>query len=76
MIKFITEENNRKRLTFGDVKNNQFFVDYEGDLCQKINEGRYHVLADERGYPRAISYTEIPTRGIRRILPHVTKIEF
>jgi hypothetical protein len=66
-----------KKLTFADVQQNQFFVDSDGDLCQKYVEDSYFVIASNAGTPSAM-YIECvdKSKPIRRILPIVEMIEF
>ena len=74
---FIYEQEKVKTLTFGDVQENQFFVNVDGYLCQKASSGSYNIIADNLGTPYARS-TDTAFKGdtIKRILPTVTKIEF
>lgn len=78
MIKFIqTEPAKKSSLTFRDVKYNQFFVDEDDYLCQKCGDYSYIVIADQDGDPYAYFYEEVgEEQEIKRILPHIEKIEF
>lgn len=78
MIKFIqTEPDQKSSLTFKHVKYNQFFVDEDGYLCQKCGDEAYIVIADQDGDPYAYFYEEVSEdTEIKRILPHIEKIEF
>lgn len=77
MIKFITEQEEKKELTFDDVKLNQFFVDGHGYLCQKTNQSRYNFIADPDGKPYSHYASAImSSMRVLRILPFVNKIEF
>jgi hypothetical protein len=78
MITFITEEQKSERPpVFGDVCENQFFIDNDGWLCQKMSELCYNTIADEEGNPLA-DRAELLDWGthIRCILPKVSKIKF
>ena len=77
MIKFITDEDKKEELTLGMVEENQFFVSFDGRLCQKLSHTGYCVIADGNGFPFC-DYGEglEPGTSIKRILPRVTKIEF
>jgi hypothetical protein len=80
MIKFIVEEalaEENESLTLADVEEGQFFVNKEGQLCQKYWEACYFVIADENGEPLGDSVDcEWNYRVVSRILPKVTRIEF
>jgi hypothetical protein len=82
MIKFIVEEERQiveqdKDLTLADVEEGQFFVDKQGQLCQKYWEACYCVIADENGEPLGGSEDcEWNSRVVSRILPKVKRIEF
>ena len=78
MIKFIVaEEKQEKQLTLADVKEDQFFVNDEGRLCQKVGKNMYNAIADDNGEPVACETTccgyDMP---IVRILPKIKRIEF
>lgn len=76
-MKFIFKEEQNKKLVFGDVVENQFFVSHHGFLCQKVCNDTYHVIADEKGLPLGIQFNNISgNKSIQRILPEVLKIEF
>lgn len=77
-MKFIyAEQAKEKTPTFGDVRVNQFFVSECGELCQKIDDMSYSVIAFEGGEPYA-KYRTKSRRDfvIKRTLPKVAKIEF
>ena len=66
-----------KTPTFGDVSRNQFFVDWDGYLCQKNTEDAYHMIADPGGLPFAgIVDRCYSSEQIQSILPEVERIEF
>jgi hypothetical protein len=76
-MKFIYEQEGTNTLTFGQVQNDQFFVDSDGYLCQKINSDSYSTIANINGVPYASGTTcACNYDAIKRILPKVTKIEF
>lgn len=77
-IKFIEEEKTSdENLLLSMVENNQFFVSVFGQLCQKIDENAYQIIAQFTGQPQAAC---IPGKDadlvIKRILPKIIKIEF
>ena len=77
MIKFITEEVSSAQPTFGDVKSSQFFISFDGWLCQKINGGNFVSIATPKGCPCGVIMSGVKSHEpVSRILPHVTKIEF
>jgi hypothetical protein len=53
MIKFIREKFEEKPpiYYFENVADNQFFVKDIGQLCQKVNDYSYIILADKEVYP-------------------------
>ena len=78
MIKFIVEEKEiKEELTLEDVEEDQFFVNDEGRLCQKVSEDMYNTIADDKGEPFACETIccdyDMP---IMRVLPKVKRIEF
>lgn len=76
-MKFIYAEKTEKTPTFGDVEVNQFFVDYDGYLCQKSNNSCLVVIAHPDGAPYSTWLRNIDcSRKIQRIIPIVAKIEF
>ena len=79
MIKFIvSEEKQEKQLSLRDVDEDQFFVDDEGRLCQKVGENSYNTIADYDGEPVACEtyFCNFFDTPIKRVLPKVTRIEF
>jgi len=80
MIKFITEEPTPAQLEFRDVKEDQFFVNYRGNLCQKISDDQYNIIADKNGVPLGCIATRVDEDRrdlfVQRILPTITRIEF
>ena len=76
-MKFTYEQEETNTLTFGQVQENQFFVDSDGYLCQKICSDSYCTIARSNGEPYASSTNcAFNSDTIKRILPKVTKIEF
>jgi hypothetical protein len=70
-------EDTPSNLTFGDVEEDQFFVDEDGWLCQKDVEDAYTAIANADGEPTCTFFDGIDSdRLIKRILPKVTKINF
>jgi len=79
MIKFIVEEalaEENESLTLADVDEDQFFVNDDDSLCQKVTEATYYVIADINGSPCAYEVWCERDTPIKRILPKVTRIEF
>lgn len=77
MIKFITQEQDEnEKLIFDMVEDNQFFVDYDGYLCQKVHEKSFSVIADSHNRPFASHISCQINMPINRILPYVITIEF
>jgi hypothetical protein len=76
-MKFIFETDQKVQPKFSDVCIDQFFVKCDGDLCQKIEDNCYNMIADCDGVPCAFTSTFYhPDSLISRILPKVIKIEF
>lgn len=49
-MKIIVDLTDEKgHLTFGDVKIHEFFLSFEGNLCQKCGEYSYNVITDADG---------------------------
>lgn len=62
---------------FRDVETDQFFVDIDGHLCQKVTGNKYNPVATNEGFPYAKATIVAPLNlKIGRILPKVAKIEF
>jgi len=77
MIKFIIGEASDKPPTFGDVREDQFFVNQGGELCQKYNTAGYNVIANAFGEPFSTRQSSVDSgMPIKRIFPTITKIEF
>jgi len=79
MIEFIkkTEEDEEDTLTIHDVEENQFFIDGDGRLCQKVSECEYNVIADSDGSPLAYitdGFYEGDT--ITKVIDKIAKIKF
>jgi len=76
-MRIILKESIKEKPTFGDVEENQFFVSWDGYLCQKLHLGRYNIITDKYGVPFAAREENmISTDEVLRILPEVEKIEF
>jgi hypothetical protein len=79
MIEFIkkTEKDEEGELTIHDVEENQFFIDNEDRLCQKVSDYDYNIIADSDGYPLACS-TETMFDGdtITKVIDKIAKIKF
>ena len=79
-MKFILSEPiEEKQLTLADVAVNQFFVNRDGWLCQKVWGDAYIQIANSKGELYADYYTdelELTNQPIQRILPNVERIEF
>lgn len=77
MIKFVTESEEIKNPTFGDVEENQFFIDGDGYLSQKNSHDRYFTIANNHGKPCSCLCDDVSGEDtIIKILPKITKIEF
>jgi hypothetical protein len=55
-MKFIYKDNNNIKLTFGQVEEDQFFIDKAGRFCQKTGPESYHSIADVNGKPYACTF--------------------
>lgn len=76
-MKFIYKEQEEKKITFNDVKENQFFICHQGRLCQKVTKTSAYIIADEKGKPNADRYSSLHEYlEINLILPEVERIEF
>lgn len=61
-----------KRPIFADVEANQFFVNANGWLCQKLSSISFLQITDSDGKPCAMIYNGYDKNNyIERILPHV-----
>lgn len=78
MIKFITEaETKNETVTLEQVSIDQFFVNSDGYLCQKVLTDTYLVIANAGGEPHSSVRDECEEdEVIKRILPRIKKIEF
>jgi hypothetical protein len=64
-------------LTLADVEEDQFFVDKQGYLCQKLSRCDYVRLAKASGLPHCDYFGENDSdMVIKHVLPKVTKINF
>ena len=77
MITFETEETPKKAPKFGDVEENQPFVDSLGQLCMKSSNSTYVILARSDGTPWVAFSDQInEDTEITRIRTAITKINF
>jgi hypothetical protein len=77
MFKITTEKETEKQLKFGDVEEDQFFVNTNGNLCQKSSSDVYTTIASKYGKPMSkTEYVVDYNTKIQKIFPKVTKIEF
>lgn len=70
------EQATKKTPTFGDVDLSQFFVDFNGYICQKTTVNNFNIIAKPCGIPLSTWMTSHPSRKISKIIPKVAKIEF
>ena len=78
-MKFVFKQDleKTKTLCFGDVKEDQLFVEMNGCLCQKHNSDSYSTIANESGSLYATYETDVKsTEGIERIIEDLVSIEF
>lgn len=76
MIEFKTGRKQPMPLIFANVEMDQFFIDEEGQLCQKYDSDRKHLIALANGEPCANYECITWDTPVQRILPRVTKINF
>ncbi len=76
MIKFITNQQKNKTLTFDDVEEDQFFVDKNKYLCQKAHSEAANIIANDKGKPLCDHLKMNGSEPIQRIISNVIKIEF
>ncbi len=77
MIEFIVSERRPPRATIAQVEVNQFFIcDVNGDLCQKVDNHIYNVIARANGIPCASFQTCREDMIVRKILPKISRINF
>ncbi len=66
-----------RNCSLDSVEDNQFFINNDGYLCQKCNDGCYIYIADVDGVPRAGFCHVITTEPcVSKILPEVESITF
>lgn len=69
--------NKSEIITLADVKDNQFFIDIYGHLCQKVGGNHYTTIADKFGVPFATcGNASKETIIVKKVLDIVTRIEF
>lgn len=61
---------------FGDVDENQFFVDRQGRLCQKSSSSYCAIIANRVGTPLSTRRNVGIDEQIERVLPHTNQIKF
>lgn len=67
----------QKPLSLEDVQVNQFFINKQGYLCQKVASISYNSIADELGDLYSAHFAnQLSNVPIQRILPKAVKIEF
>ena len=75
MIEFVTDT--EKGFTFGDVEDNQFFMDESGNRCQKVTDSSYNILAEFGGKPFAAHVTGISFyTPVMIVFDKATKVAF
>ena len=75
MIAFIPQ--NSDSLIFSEVEVNQFFINCDGDLCQKSSESVFTIVADAEGEPYSDYFDEVSENmKIKKILPKIKRIDF
>lgn len=52
-------ENDNTKLTFNNVKTNEFFICWQGKLCQKMNDRNANIIANKDGSSCADRYDNI-----------------
>jgi hypothetical protein len=70
------QKSEEKQLTFGDVKDNQFFVSHDGRLFQKSADESANQIASSSGTPFSVQFDFAESNIIQRIIPEIEKIEF
>lgn len=56
-------------LTFADVKDDEFFINNYGQVCQKYDAASYHSLTNETGKNHCDRYENVkPSTMIKEIL--------
>jgi hypothetical protein len=72
---FVLEKTSK--IIFDEVKVNAFFVDKDGNFCQKYCFDGYNIIADKSGFLDSRRIDDVCCNTIiPRILPQVKKIEF
>ncbi len=71
MLKIIMDEEQKQELTFGQVKENQLFVNFYGNLCQKCDIASYNIIAfGTNGHLHAGQCMGIPENAtVKRVFP-------
>lgn len=77
MINFIFNNTEDEEIYFNDVEEDGFFIDVEGFLCQKVEVGRYNIIAKPNGVPYAGTVSDVSEdEYIKKILGCPSKIDF
>lgn len=78
MITFETKNLSPKVLpTFKDVEFNQFFVNADGELCQKVCFDSYNLIASKNGSPLSHQVKNVRADWpIERFIEKIEKIKF
>lgn len=61
---------------FANIQEDQFFLNEEGYLCQKVNEEGFTYIADAEGNPNAAGHCSESSHAVVTPLAHVTKISW
>jgi hypothetical protein len=77
MISFKCKPKEEPILTLSEVETNQFFIDIEGNLCQKMAHWDYNIIATKDGTPHCdtVRRCEIDA-NIRAVLAPVSRIDW
>lgn len=66
-----------KQSTFGDVKIDQFFVNFAGNLCQKYCSDSYNIITNFNGSLNSGRFDDVrSSTPIRCVLPEISRIEY
>lgn len=80
MITFIpTDETDIEIKTLDAVEENQFFIDVNGYLCQKVYFNAYNTIAKANGDPCACQDEVNDEREaliVKHIIPKILKVQF
>lgn len=80
MITFIPADENTNQLkTLDAVEENQFFIDENGCLCQKVDFNAFNTIANANGEPWAchdVVNDEQEALIVKCIIPKISKVQF